>query len=185
VPPVFFAVDYAINPWMDPDHPVNADLAVRQWESLRDVYRSLGHRVDEIVAVPGLPDMVFAANGATVIDGKALGAQFKHPQRADEAPAYRAWLDRAGYEVQVAKSVHEGEGDFLFSERYLLAGTGFRTEVTAHAEAQEYFGRPAISLQLVDPRYYHLDTALLVLDEETVAYFPGAFSLVLRSSLDG
>jgi len=181
--PTYFEVSYAINPWMDPDHPVNVELAMRQWESLRDAYRSLGHRVDEITAVPGLPDMVFAANGATVIDGKALGAQFKYPQRADEAPAYRAWLERAGYEVQVAKSIHEGEGDLLFSERYVLAGTGFRTEVTAHAEAQEYFGRPVITLRLVDPRYYHLDTALFVLDEENVAYFPGAFSPGSREAL--
>ena len=46
----------------------------------------------------------------------------------------------------------------------------------AHAQAQEVLGRPSISLRLVDPRFYHLDTALAVLSEHQVAYYPGAFS---------
>ena len=42
------------------------------------------------------------------------------------------------------------------------------------------FGHPVISLTLVDPRFYHLDTALFVLDDSAegnnVAYYPEAFS---------
>ncbi|GAA4674295.1 dimethylargininase [Phytohabitans rumicis] len=174
--PTYFAVEYAINPWMDPTAPVDAALAVRQWEALRRVYVDLGHTVDDIEPLPGLPDMVFAANGATVIDGKVLAVQFRDPQRADEAPAYRDWFERAGFETYEAKHVNEGEGDMLLAGDLLLAGTGFRTTPAAHDRAQEIFGRPVITLQLVDPRYYHLDTALCVLDERTVAYLPEAFS---------
>ena len=163
--PTYFAVDYAINPWMDPTAPVDADLAVRQWEGLRDAYRRLGHTVEEIEPMPGLPDMVFAANGATVIDGDVYGAQFRYPERAAEAPAYLDWFADAGFETYEAKQINEGEGDLLLAGRFLLAGTGFRTDHAAHAEAQEIFGRPVITLQLVDPRYYHLDTALTVLGE--------------------
>jgi N-dimethylarginine dimethylaminohydrolase len=173
--PTYFSVDYVINPWMDPSVPTNNGLAVRQWTTLRDTYRELGHTVEEIEPIPGLPDMVFAANGATVIDGIAYGAQFRHPERAAEAPAYLNWLDGAGFDSNDAKSVNEGEGDLLLTERFLLAGTGFRTDYTAHAEAQELFGRPVITLQLVDPRFYHLDTALAVLGN-TVAFYPEAFS---------
>ena len=161
--PTYFAVDYVINPWMDTSVPVDADLAVAQWTALRDTYRALGHTVDEIDAIPGLPDMVFAANGATVVDGIAYGAQFRYPQRAPEAPAYLNWLAGAGLRTHEAKERNEGEGDLLVTGRFLLAGTGFRTDLAAHAEAQELFGRPVITLQLVDPRYYHLDTALTVL----------------------
>ncbi len=173
--PTYFAVDYVINPWMDPTVPTDNSLAIRQWTNLRDAYLELGHTVDEIEPIPGLPDMVFAANGATVIDGIAYGAQFRYPERAAEAPAYRNWLDGAGFETHDGKSVNEGEGDLLLTERFLLAGTGFRTDQAAHAEAQELFGRPVITLQLVDPRFYHLDTALAVLGD-TVAFYPEAFS---------
>ncbi|MFC6014725.1 dimethylargininase [Plantactinospora solaniradicis] len=174
--PTYFAVEYAINPWMDPGAPVDPALAVRQWETLRRTYLDLGHTVEEIEPLPGLPDMVFAANGATVIDGSALAVQFRDPERADEAPAYAGWLDRAGFEVYDAKHVNEGEGDILPVGDLLLAGTGFRTSHAAHAHLQEVFGRPVITLQLVDPRFYHLDTALCVLDDATVAYLPEAFS---------
>jgi N-dimethylarginine dimethylaminohydrolase len=175
-PPTYFAVDYAINPWMDPAAPVDVARAVAQWTALRDTYTRLGHRVELIDPLPGLPDMVFAANGATVVDGVVYGAQFRFPERAPEAPAYLSWFARAGFEVHAAKEVNEGEGDLLTAGRYLLAGMGFRTEHAAHLEAQEIFGRPVISLQLVDPRYYHLDTALCVLDADTIAYYPRAFS---------
>jgi N-dimethylarginine dimethylaminohydrolase len=175
--PTYFAVDYVINPWMDPSAPVDAERAVAQWDALAETYRALGHTVDLIDPLPGLPDMVFAANGATVIDGKVLAAQFRYPERAAEGPAYLAWFARNGFETHEAKFVNEGEGDILLTERFVLAGTGFRTEPGAHGQAQELFGRPVIGLQLVDPRFYHLDTALTVLGGPAgVAYLPEAFS---------
>jgi len=175
--PTYFAVDYAINPWMDPTAPVDTDLAMTQWSALVRTHRELGHQVDLIDPVPGLPDMVFAANGGTVIDGVALAAQFRYPERAAEAPAYLDWFARNGFDTREAKAVNEGEGDLLLAGRYLLAGTGFRTELAAHAQAQEEFGRPVIGLQLVDPRFYHLDTALCVLGGPAgIAYLPEAFS---------
>jgi N-dimethylarginine dimethylaminohydrolase len=175
--PTHFAVDYVINPWMDPTTPVDVPRAIEQWTVLRDTYRTLGHTVDEIEPVPGLPDMVFAANGATVVDGMVLGAQFRYPERAAEAPAYLDWFAGQGFATHEAKNVNEGEGDLLLTPRYLLAGTGFRTELGGHAEAQELFGRPVITLQLVDPRFYHLDTALCVLGGPAgIGYLPAAFS---------
>jgi N-dimethylarginine dimethylaminohydrolase len=181
--PTYFAVDYAINPWMDPSAPVDTALAVAQWETLRRTYLDLGHTVELIDPVPGLPDMVFAANGATVVDGTVMAVQFRNPERADEAPAYRGWFERAGFTVVDPKHVNEGEGDVLLVGDLLLAGTGFRTVPAAHAELQEVFGRPVVGLRLVDPRFYHLDTALCVLDERTVAYLPEAFSPGSRAAL--
>ena len=180
--PTHFAVTYRINPWMDPTAPYDTALAIAQWTQLKDVYERLGHEVDVIEPLPGLPDMVFAANGATVIDGRALAVQFRDAERADEAPAYAAWLREAGFPVTDAKAVNEGEGDILKAGEHILAGTGFRTSHAAHLEAQELFGRPVISLHLVDPRFYHLDTALAVLSHGdngrpvNVAYLPEAFS---------
>src|SRR5690606_30476846 len=69
-----------------------------------------------------------------------------------------------------------GEGDFITLDDMILAGTGFRTDIAAHMEAQEFLGRPVVTLRLVDSRFYHLDTALFPLDGHNVAYYPGAFS---------
>jgi len=174
--PTHFDVTYRINPWMDPNVAVDPKLALVQWEQLRTTFLDLGHQVDEIEPIEGLPDMVFAANGATVIDGTVLAARFRDVQRADEGPAYQQWFEQAGFTVHPPDSVNEGEGDLLLAGEWILAGTGFRTEHAAHAQAQEVFGRPVITLQLVDPSYYHLDTALTVLSSDNVAYYPGAFS---------
>ncbi len=175
--PEHFAVTYAINPWMRPDLPVDRARALAQWERLRATYVDLGHRVDLLDPVPGLPDMVYAANGATVVGGTVLGARFRHPERAGEAAAHLDWFRAAGYERVVAPEfVNEGEGDLLVAGEVVLAGTGFRTDPRAHAEAERVLGRPVVGLELVDPRYYHLDTALVVLDDRTIAWFPDAFS---------
>jgi N-dimethylarginine dimethylaminohydrolase len=179
-PPDHFAVRYAINPWMNPALGVDVALAHRQWDRLRRTYLELGHRVDVLEPEPGLPDMVFAANGGLVIGGRALGARFAHPQRAGEGPAYLAGLRRAGLRsVTEATQVNEGEGDFLTVGGRVLAGTGFRTARAAHAEVAALFGLPVVTLRLVDPRFYHLDTALAVLDDSAehplIAYHPGAF----------
>jgi N-dimethylarginine dimethylaminohydrolase len=177
-PPRYFEVGYAINPWMDPvGGRADAELALRQWESLRTTYLGLGHEVELIDPVPGLPDMVFAANGALVVGTRALGASFAHPERQDEAGAYRRRLEATSGVAQVVapQHVNEGEGDFLVVGDVVLAGTGFRTDPAAHAEVEQALALPVVSLTLVDPRYYHLDTAIGVLDDQTIAYYPPAF----------
>ena len=179
-PPERFAVAYSINPWMDPAAPVDTALAVDQWQALHDTLVQLGHTVHTLPAQPDLPDMVFAANGAFSVDGTVLGARFRYPQRSAEADAHERWYAGSGWRYVAANHVNEGEGDFAYLPDahggLVLAGYGFRTEPNAHAEAQEVFGHPVISLRLVDPRFYHLDTALAAISDDTVAYYPGAFS---------
>ncbi|MEV7004329.1 dimethylargininase [Streptomyces sp. NPDC093982] len=182
--PTYFDVTYSINPWMNPARPTSAEAALDQWIRLHDTFVKLGHDVSLIEPVPGLPDMVFAANGATVVDGKALIARFRHPQRADEANAYIAWFRDNGWtEVRQADYLNEGQGDFLYTGDTLLAGCGFRSDVRGHDEAQEFFGVPVVSLTLVDPRFYHLDTALSVLRPGEIMYYPSAFSAASRKVL--
>jgi N-dimethylarginine dimethylaminohydrolase len=183
-PPRFFAVEYAINPWMDTTTPVDAAVALSQWQRLQDVYLQLGHSVELVAPVPGLPDMVYAANGALIIDGTALVARFKYPQRQQESAAYGAWLQSQGFDPVYAQHVNEGQGDLLPVGDIILAGYGFRTALRAHSEIAGVFNRRVISLELIDPRFYHLDTALTVLDDTTIAYYPPAFSYVSRAHLE-
>ncbi|MBK5248703.1 MAG: amidinotransferase [Actinomycetales bacterium] len=175
-PPTHYTVSYEINPWMNQRVSTDADLAMSQWESLRAVYRELGHTVELIDPLPDYPDMVYAANGATVIDGIAYGAKFRHDERAGEGPAYLTWLADHGFQPVAATETNEGEGDLLFTGKVILAGAGFRTNAGAHQEVQEVFGRPVVSLRLVDPRFYHLDTAMSVINDDLIAYYPAAFS---------
>lgn len=187
--PTHFRVEYAINPWMDVRNPVNEQRARLQWEVLRNTYLSLGHCVDVIEPVVGQPDMVFAANGGLVVGGRAYGAKFRFAQRAAEGGAYADWLGQHGITVTDPVHTNEGEGDFLALGSMILAGTGFRTSLEAHIEAADALDRPVVSLELVDPRFYHLDVALAVLDDGNgtgpadIAYYPGAFSRHSRRTL--
>ncbi|MGJ9413133.1 dimethylargininase [Aeromicrobium sp. CF4.19] len=180
--PEHFDVTYAINPWMRPGVAVDACRADRQWQVLHETYRSLGHRVQVLDPLPGQPDMVFAANGALVVGGRAYGARFRHPERQAEAEAHAAWLRSMGVDVVRPEHTNEGEGDFLVLGAMILAGTGFRTDLQAHVEAARVLDRPVVSLHLVDPRFYHLDVALGVLDDgrgdspADIVYAPDAFT---------
>ncbi len=182
-PPAFFAVEYAINPWMDVTAPVDVQVALAQWEHLYQTYVRLGHSVDLIEPEPGLPDMVYAANGGFIAHDIAVVARFRFTERAGESKAYARWMSSVGYRPVSTRHVNEGQGDLLMVGESVLAGYGFRTDPRAHAEIAAVLGLPVVSLELVDPRFYHLDTALAVLDDRTIAYYPPAFSTAAQEQL--
>ncbi|MGF3057165.1 dimethylargininase [Microbacterium sp. YY-01] len=184
--PEHFTVSYTINPWMEPANPTNTAKAVAQWQELYDLYQKLGHEVELIEPLPGFPDMVYTANGGFVIGGRAYVPRFRFEQRGGEAPAFADWFRSHGFDTVEPREVNEGEGDFLLVGDVILAGTGFRSTGDSHREVGEVFGREVVSLNLVDPRFYHLDTAIAVLDpvegvaqggpeHATIAYLPHAF----------
>ncbi len=182
--PEHFTVSYSINPWMEPSRPTDTNLALQQWRTLYETYVSLGHEIELIDPLEGLPDMVYTANGGFVIDGVAYGPKFRFRERAAEAPAFINWFAANGFEVAEPVEVNEGEGDFLLVGNTILAGTGFRSTGDSHREVGEVFSREVVSLTLTDPRFYHLDTAISVLDpvegpggveKANIAYLPTAF----------
>ncbi|MDP3208716.1 MAG: arginine deiminase-related protein, partial [Rhodoglobus sp.] len=160
-----------------------------QWEVLYQTYVDLGFDVQLIDPIDTLPDMVYAANGGFVIDGIAYGANFTYPERQPEGPAYMDWFRGAGLDVRVPEEINEGEGDFLLVKGVILAGTGFRTASNSHEEVASIFGRPVVTLNLINPSFYHLDTAVAVLDDDHIAYLPSAFDdeslTILRTMFPG
>ncbi|MGM7671701.1 dimethylargininase [Microbacterium sp. A93] len=193
--PEHFTVSYTINPWMEPAKPTDTAKAVAQWQKLYDLYLHLGHDVELIEPLADYPDMVYTANGGFVIGGRAYVPKFRFTERAGEAPAFADWFRASGYDTVEPKEVNEGEGDFLLVGDVILAGTGFRSTGDSHREVGEVFDREVISLNLVDPRFYHLDTALTVLDpvqgeqdggpeRANIAYLPGAFDDASRAILE-
>jgi N-dimethylarginine dimethylaminohydrolase len=189
-PPTYFDVTYSINPWMDPSRHVDRVLALRQWWGLVDAYRDTGHRVDLLEPLPGVPDMVFAANGATVVAG-ALSLPDSPIRSVRQRPrCTRPGISATASSTAAARcrqplAVNEAEGDFGVLSNRILAGYGFRTTLDAHRELATLTGREVISLQLVDPRLFHLDLALSVLDDvrDHIAYYPEAFSQDSRQLL--
>ena len=185
--PEHFTVSYRINPWMHPEDPTDTSLAVRQWEQLYKIYQDLGFVVELIDPIAGLPDMVYSANGGFTLDGIAYGAKFQYDERGPEGPAYMEWFRNHGFEVAEPVSVNEGEGDFLLVGDRILAGTGFRSDADSHDELRRIYDREVVTLKLIDPSFYHLDTAIAVLDpipvngHSNIAYLPKAFD---RTSLD-
>ena len=189
-PPQHFAVTYSINPWMDPEAWADGGdvlhaSAAAQWNGLHAALRANGATLEMVTPRAGLPDLVFTANAAVVLDGKALLARFRHPERQAEQPAYaaafRALQARGLIDdvIEMPESVAlEGAGDCLWDAARGLfwMGCGFRSDAAAAQVVESTFGVPCISLALANPSYYHLDTAMCALPCGAVIYYPGAFT---------
>ncbi|MFN3651473.1 MAG: dimethylarginine dimethylaminohydrolase family protein [Armatimonadota bacterium] len=178
VPPAHYTVAYEINPWMNRVRAVSQEAAAGQWEGLRRVLtEEMGAVVHLAEPQPGLPDMVFTANAGLVLGETAIVSRFRHLERQGEAPHFARWFAERSFRVVElpADCFFEGEGDALFLDDTLFAGYQWRTDVRAHRAVEEILGVRTLSLRLVDPHFYHLDTCFCPLDAETVAYYPGAF----------
>ncbi|HLB66485.1 MAG TPA: arginine deiminase-related protein [Candidatus Saccharimonadales bacterium] len=176
--PKYFDIEYEINPWMSKGNQVDTHLAQVQWHRLYQIYtQQLGWRVKLLEPQPHIPDLVFTANGGLVIDGKAALPTFRHPVRQPETVADEAWFKANDYtEILKPSNDFEGEGDALVWNDTIFGGYPWRSDQRSHQEIGEFFGKKVISLQLADARFYHLDTCLTIVDSETVALWPKAFT---------
>jgi N-dimethylarginine dimethylaminohydrolase len=176
--PEFFGVEYEINPWMHVTVEVDHALAQTQWEALYRIYVDVGVPIELAEPVAGLPDMVFTANAAVVWDGRAVLSNFHHDERHREEMYWRSELARLGFDVrELPHSISfEGAGDALFVGDTLFCGYGFRTDLTAHQPVGDILGVDVVSLELVDPRFYHLDTCFCPLNDRTVLFAPEALA---------
>ncbi|HEY5152610.1 MAG TPA: arginine deiminase family protein [Candidatus Saccharimonadales bacterium] len=184
-PPTYFDIEYEINPWMHQNNQVTEDTAVKQWQKLYEIYsQKLSWHIEQVEPVNGLPDMVFATDCCLMLDGKILLSSFRYPERQPETAQFEKWFRDHGYsDIKKANNFFEGGGDTLVCGDKILAGYGFRSDIKAHDELREYFGREVVSLQIVDANFYHLDTSLAVLNDDTVAYYPGAIDQTSRERL--
>jgi N-dimethylarginine dimethylaminohydrolase len=170
-------------------NPVDRELAAKQWQDLFLAYRTLGQEVQLVEPRPGQPDMVFAANAGLVRGDRAVLSHFAHAERQGEEPFWWAALYDRGYKVKLLPSqlAFEGAGDAIFVGDKLFAGYGFRTDVQAHPLVGAALDVEVVSLQLIDERFYHLDTCFCPLSKEVVLFAPDAFdpdsARVIRKSV--
>lgn len=189
VDPAHFDVSYVINPWMDPAawsaDPAGQMRAARAgFDGLRAALQACGAMVDVLPGQPGLPDMVFPANAAVVLDGRAIVARFSCPERQGEEVHFQAGL--AAYIGRGLSEVasfppgcfQEGAGDAIWDQGRGLfwAGYGQRSLREAADAIHRFFGRNVVPLQLASPRFYHLDTCFCPLAGGEVLYYPPAFT---------
>ncbi len=188
--PDHFGVAYKINPWMDPNSWGRSDRALAaasraEWAAFHHALVELGAEISLVPPALGVPDLVFTANAAVVLDGVALLARFRHPQRQREEAhfeaAFRSLQGRGlidAVRMLPADLVLEGAGDCVWDETRNLFWIGFgpRSDAASQVVIEDVFGVPAIALELIDPRFYHMDTALCPLPGGEVVFVPGAFT---------
>jgi N-dimethylarginine dimethylaminohydrolase len=176
--PEHFGIEYEINPWMHVAVEVDHERAVEEWEALHSLYTGLGESIALTTPMAGLPDMVFTANAAVLWRRRAVLSRFHHAERAGEESHWRAALEELGFVVHdlPAEISFEGAGDALFIGDHLFQAWGFRTDEAAHQEVARLLDVESTSLQLVDSRFYHLDTCFCPLDDHTALIAPAAFS---------
>jgi arginine dihydrolase len=176
-PPDFYGIYYEINPWMNTARQADHAVAVEQWNGLRQQIEAAGAQVSLLTPVDGLPDLVFTANAALIFGERALLSRFRHPQRQGEEPHNRHWFDENGYEIIDLPpcTSFEGAGDALFCGDTLFAGYRMRSDATGHQTVGRVLGVRVIPVELVEPRYYHLDTCFCPLAPGVAIWYPPAF----------
>ena len=178
-PPDLYEVNYVINPWMEGNiHKSSREVAAQQWQGL---YRLLQQyaEVEKITPQPRLPDMVFTANAGVTVGRRFVLSRFLHRERQGEEEHFRKWFKQHGFEVfELPQDLpFEGAGDALLDRQgaCLWAGYGFRSELDSHPYLANWLDIEVLSLRLIDPRFYHLDTCFCPLEGGWVLYYPQAF----------
>lgn len=176
-PPDFYGIEYEINPWMSRSRASDDQRAREQWKALFDLLAGLGTDIRLMTPVKGLPDLVFTANAALIWRQVAYLARFRHAARQGETPCDESWFRDNGFETRALPGGwdFEGAGDALFCGQTLFGGYLIRSDAQALQWLAVEIGCPAIPLQLVDERYYHLDTCFCPLTPEAAICFPPAF----------
>jgi N-dimethylarginine dimethylaminohydrolase len=176
-PPDHYGIEYEINPWMNV--AVNADhaVAVGQWTALRQLLTELGADIATLTPVEGLPDLVFTANAGLVFRQQVILSKFRYRQRQGEEPWFRQWFTEHGFEVLDLEGgwSFEGAGDALFCGDTLFAGYRMRSDAAGMLHIGDMLGVRVIPVELVDSRYYHIDTCFCPLKPGEAIWYPPAF----------
>jgi N-dimethylarginine dimethylaminohydrolase len=176
-PPDFYGIEYEINPWMSRAHGSTPERADRQWNALYQTLISLGVTVELMTPQESLPDLVFTANAGLVFGNRFFSSRFRHDVRARETPFFDRWAEEHGFTVaHLPEGIFfEGAGDALFCGSTLFAGYRIRSDVRGHHHIGKCLNRLVLPMELINPRFYHLDTCFCPLAPGEAIYYPAAF----------
>lgn len=183
VQPKYFDVTYSINPWMNPNVPVNMDSMKRQWELIYKELVNTGIPVELLEPQKGLNDMTFAANAGMIHNDVAIVSKFRDKERQGEESYFKEWFLNNAHATHTlrSESIWEGEACSIFLNKTLVASysKGGRANKEAYQEISEYWGLQDDQIHyvnLVDPYFYHLDVCLCKLTEQKLLLCPLAFT---------
>jgi N-dimethylarginine dimethylaminohydrolase len=176
-PPDFYGIEYEINPWMSRSRASDAAVAREQWEALRALLASFRCSIELLEPVQGLPDLVFTANAGLMWRDVVFLSRFRHAARQGEAPIDEAWFQAHGFQPRTlpAGLNFEGAGDALFVGETLFGGYLIRSDARALQWVGAEIGCRVIPLQLIESRYYHLDTCFCPVNPTCAIWHPPAF----------
>jgi N-dimethylarginine dimethylaminohydrolase len=185
VDPSHFQVKHVINPHMEGMiGTVDQTRAMEEWSAIRETYEKLGFEVVVVEGVDEYPDLVFAANQLLPFreaDGRpalVLSHMAKEQRQGEVAYLASSVLSQT-YAMHPLRTVLplEGTGDAIWhpGKNLLWGGHGFRTTESAWQEVADITRASVIPLELTDDRMYHLDVALMPIDEHTAFSYRHAF----------
>ena len=201
--PTNFGIQYEINPWMHGNIGLsNKNEVVKQWSNLRNALIGAGADVVVLPASPEYcPDAVFTANAGLIYKNLFISSRFRNEERAAEEPFFIKWFLQHGYtipdyEIRATREQlsFEGAGDALFNKdrKILWMGVGFRSSLGFKALLDDELHNTDIivrPLELVNSKFYHLDTCFCPLDTGELIWYPPAFSdysrMVIESWYEG
>lgn len=184
-PPDYYDIEYVINPWMDLNNPVDPDKAQDQWQALNNSYKSLGYSIKIIPPKEGLPDLAFTTDHITKLNSHFIASRFFYKERQVEQAYIIPWYEKHGYQItQLPKDHYMEGGDILMHNGNVYIGYGFRTSQNTASFIRTLTEIPTTPLKLIDKHFYHLDTCLLPLDNNTAFYYPEAFDQQSRKILE-
>jgi N-dimethylarginine dimethylaminohydrolase len=185
VDPTHFQVLHVLNPHMEGNlGSVDATRAHDEWSAIRRTYESLGFPVTVVNGVDAFPDLVFVANQILpYVDADGMPSlvlsHMAKPERQGEVPYLTESLRALGMPAQPLRTVLplEGTGDAIWhpGRNLIWGGHGFRTSEAAWQEVAELTGARVVPLTLLEERMYHLDVALMPVDEHTAFSYRAAF----------
>jgi N-dimethylarginine dimethylaminohydrolase len=185
VDPAHFQVLHVINPHMEGMiGAVDQERAQDEWTAIKRAYESLGFPVTVIDGSDAFPDLVFAANQLLPYldaDGKPalVLSHMAKVERQGEVAYLSEALQPLGFSMHPLKTVLplEGTGDAVWhpGRNLIWGGHGFRTDESSWEEVAEITGAHVVPLSLVHEHMYHLDVALMPVDENTAFSYRGAF----------
>ena len=186
-PPDHFGIEYEINPWMRITNASDPHRSLVQWQGLiQTLEKEVGIPLERMKPVPGLPDLVFTANAGIVTGGKAVLSRFRHPERQREEEIFERWFTIRGYKViKLAPTLYfEGAGDLLGFPDVWFGGYRQRSDIRAYTRLTEIFQKEILPLELIDSKFYHLDTCFCPLSGGELLYYPAAFDAYAQTVIE-
>lgn len=186
-PPDYFGIQYEINPWMRVSNAVDLERSKVQWQNLiRTLEEDAGAELQKMTPIKDLPDLVFTANAGLVHDGLTVVSQFRQPERQLEEKHFEQWFTKHGYLVThlEEENYFEGAGDLLGFADVWFGGYRKRSDIGAYTVLAKIYDKVILPLELVNDKFYHLDTCFCPLSGGELLYYPAAFDSYAQNTIN-